>query len=230
MKLCHRIKQPAFTRLDLLILAALAVVAVVLLPLLARPNRRPPPAARITCSVQLKQIGLAYRQWAVDNNDKFPMQVSVTNGGAMERAEGGDICLNYLVMSNELNTPKLMFCPADERRIIATTFAQSLPPNSSSSAAPFTSNSISYVVDLDADETNPNAIVSGDDNFLVGGVKPKPGALLLWTNSPVAWTKDRHVNQGNIGLADGSVRGVNTPQFREALITTGLETNRLLMP
>ena len=148
----------------------------------------------------------------------------------MERTEGGDVYLNYLVMSNELNTPKLMCCPADNRRVRATTFAQALPPNSSASATPFASNNVSYFIGLDADETIPNAIVSGDDNFLVSGVKPKPGLLLLWTNSPVAWTKDRHVNQGNIGLADGSVMGVSSPKLRDALVNTGTATNRLAMP
>ena len=230
MKLHRPDARCGFTRMDLLILAALAAVAVVLLPLLARRNRARPPGNRIYCQNNLKQIGLAYRVWASDNNDKFPAQVSITNGGAMERTAGGDVYLSFLVMSNELNTPKLMLCPADDHRVWATTFAQSLPPNSNSIAVAFTSNNISYFVGMDADETNPNAVVSGDDNFLVGGAKPKPGVLLLWTNSPVAWTKDRHVNQGNVGLADGSVMGVSTPKLHEALINTPIATNRLAMP
>ena len=229
MVLNQQVVRLGFTRLDLLILAALAAVAVVLLPLLARPNRRP-PSARIACMGNLKQVGLAYRQWALDNNDKFPMHVSVTNGGAMERIADGDVLLNFLVMSNELNTPKLLHCPADDRRVWATTFAQSLPPNASPSAATFASNSISYFVGLDADETNPSSFVSGDDSFLINGLKPKPGVLLLWTNSPVAWTKDRHVSQGNVGLADGSVFGVSTPKLREVLVVTGMATNRLVFP
>jgi prepilin-type processing-associated H-X9-DG protein len=229
MKPKQRKEHSGFTRMDLLILVALAAVAAVLLPLLARPNRRP-PSTRIRCRNNLKQVDLAYRQWAIDNNDQFPMQVSITNGGAKEAVEGGGLYLNYLVMSNELNTPKLMFCPADSGRIRATTFAQLLPPYASTSAVAFASNNISYFVGLDADEAKPNAILVGDDNFLIGGAKPKPGVLLLWTNSPVAWTRDRHVNQGNIGLADGSVMGVSTPMLRKALINSGMATNRLAFP
>jgi len=38
----------------------------------------------ISCSNNLKQLGLAYQVWAGDNDGKFPMAVSVANGGALE--------------------------------------------------------------------------------------------------------------------------------------------------
>jgi hypothetical protein len=36
------------------------------------------------------------------------MQVSVTNGGTMELVNGGTVFEHFLVMSNELSTPKLL--------------------------------------------------------------------------------------------------------------------------
>jgi hypothetical protein len=39
---------------------------------------------KIRCVNDLKQVGIAFRLWEGDNNDKYPMAVSVTNGGAME--------------------------------------------------------------------------------------------------------------------------------------------------
>src|SRR5678816_496209 len=87
------------------------------------------------------------------------------------------------------------------------------------------SNNVSYFVGLDADERRPNTILTGDDNFTVGGVKPIPGILSLWTNSPVAWTRGRHVNQGNFAMADGSVLALTTPMLKKArLIQARLPT------
>jgi len=82
----------------------------------------------------------------------------------------------------------------------------------------------------DADEAPPHSIVSGDDNITVAGAKPNSGVLMLWTNGPVAWTKERHVNQGNLGLADGSVVGSSTAMLKKLLVNTGMETNRWGLP
>ena len=51
-------------------------------------------AQSIACVNNLKQIGLAARIWASNNGDVFPP--------------------NFLTMSNELSTPKILFCPADK--------------------------------------------------------------------------------------------------------------------
>ncbi|MFO1513269.1 MAG: hypothetical protein U1F83_10215 [Verrucomicrobiota bacterium] len=176
---------------------------------------------------------MAYRQWALDNNDKYPAAVSTANGGAKEWVETGAVYTSFLVMSNELNTPKILICPqeANPMRAIANTFSPAALANTGWQAIPFTNNNnLSYFVGLDADEAQPQQILSGDDNFLVDGVKPSAGVLLLRTNSVLAWTKERHVTYGNIGLADGSVQGFTTPLLNKALVNTGAPTNRLAMP
>ena len=58
----------------------------------------------------------------------------------------------------------------------------------------------------------------------------KSGLLQLSSNSPVNWTAARHVVQGNVALADGSVQGFIAPKLRSALGETGVATNRLLIP
>jgi prepilin-type processing-associated H-X9-DG protein len=231
MKMSDGIKWSGFTLIDLMmIIAALGVMASMILPRFAKARVH---CCRASCTNRLRQIGLAHRQWAIDNGDKYPAAVSTADGGAKEWVERGDAYASYLVMSNELNTPKILICPDDAtpNRVIATTFSQSVPSGSIYPAIPLTNNSsVSYFVGLDADETKPTIIVSGDDNFTVAATKPKQGVLMLWTNSPVAWTKERHVNQGNIGLADGSVMAINTLRFQETLVKTDLATNRLAMP
>jgi len=58
MKLKGSNAQLGYTRVDLLILAALAALAVVLLPLLMRPKRYP---AGMHCLNNLRQVGMAYQ-------------------------------------------------------------------------------------------------------------------------------------------------------------------------
>jgi prepilin-type processing-associated H-X9-DG protein len=72
--------------------------------------------------------------------------------------------------------------------------------------------------------------LTGDDNLTIRGVRAKRGTLSLSTNTPIAWTKDRHVNQGNVCLADGSVQGLNNQALTLAFQSTGVVTNRIAFP
>ena len=207
--------------MEVLVVIVVAVFLLVIFFLLPEPEAREKPE-RTQCVNNLTQIGVAYWVWADDNNDKYPMQVSVTNGGAMELANNGDCPAAFRVISNELktlNTPKILICPADTNRTVATSFRNGLK-----------NSNISYFVGLDADQTNSQMFLSGDDNFASVGVPAKSGLLELSTNVPVAWTAARHKFVGNIGLADGSVQKLTTDKLQQALRRTGIATNRLALP
>lgn len=203
---------------------------MVILPGLARSRHR---SSRVSCVNHLKQVGLAFRIWAGDNGDKYPVQISITNGGALEWAEQGSAYHVFLVMSNELSTPKILFCPEEDnpQRRPANTFDSTPVIGNPAPGIPFTAtNSLSYFVGLDAVETQPNTILSGDDHLQVGKIKPPPGLLLLATNTPVAWAKGRHKSSGNLSLADGSVYQVLSPGLQQIFTSTGFATNRLALP
>ncbi len=237
MKLGQRNAPSGFTLIDfIVIIVVMAILVAMLLPNGTGNKAKP---GQTTCTNNLKQIGVAFRQWALDHNEKLPTEVSVTNGGAMEVVMAGNVAAVFQVMSNELSTPVILFCPDDRRRKRAVTFSKAAAGRANQSNYFSNNSNVSYFVGLDASNTSPNMFLSGDDNWLVGGdarivaqkgVPVPSGILPLWTNTPIAWSEARHERKGNIGLADGSVLGLSGRKLAEALRHTGVATNRLAFP
>src|ERR1019366_831281 len=106
-------------------LLATVILCGMLLPALSQAKDK---AQRISCANNMKQIGLAFRVWAIDHDDKFPFNVSTNKGGTLELcmlgSDGFDrnAALHFQVMSNELSTPKILVCPADGKRQPALDF------------------------------------------------------------------------------------------------------------
>jgi hypothetical protein len=199
----------------LVIIGAVVLLVAVLLPALAAVKKK---TAKINCFSNLKQVSIAFRLWEEDNGDQYPMQVVLTNSETMKLVINGNAYLLWQTMSNELSTPKILHCPNDEQRTNALSFSQG-----------FSDANISYFFNLDAAETYPQMIMTGDDNLAVDGVPVKPGILNLWPNTTVAWTKKRHQDCGNIGMADGSAMQVTSAGLNLAIAasTNGVPTNAI---
>ena len=212
---CSNQSRCAFTLLEVVaVIFVLVIMVAMFLPALARPKS----GRHTSCATNLKQIGLSYRLWEGDNGDKFPMNVSVTNGGTMGLATGKNAWINFLVMSNQLSTPRILHCPADT------------DGSATNSWSGLNNQNISYFVGLDVSESEPQTILSGDDNFEINGAPVKSGLLELSTNTPIAWSATRHKFSGNILLADGSVQQCSNSGLTNLLRQTGLATNRLAIP
>jgi prepilin-type N-terminal cleavage/methylation domain-containing protein len=173
--------KPAFTLIELLVvIAIIAILAAMLLPALAAAKKK---AQKISCTSGLKQIATAMKVWEGDNRDKFPMGLSTASGGSQEYdmylkngvpTWGGIInCsgMAFVVMSNELSTAKILYCPADSIRdtystnwsyaslfnSAGTLTPPSLPPNATR---------ISYFINGDAfNDADPQMILAGDCNI-----------------------------------------------------------------
>jgi len=209
----------------LVVLAVLVGLGALLIPRLKRARAT---GDRIQCNNNLKQIGLAYRVWEGDNNDKFPMAVSQTNGGTMELITGPNAWRHYQVMSNELSTPWVLTCPAEtnQNHLLATTFDT---PDLKNKVQFLSNSNLSFFVGVDANDTNPQLILAGDRN-ITNGMPVKNGVLNLTTNTPAGWTEEMHNGVGNIALSDGSVQQLSTLNLRDSVANTGVATNRLQMP
>ena len=135
------------------LLVTLVILPAMLLPALSRAKAK---AQRINCSNNMKQIGLSFRTWAIDNEDSFPFNVSTNKGGTLElclpASDGfdGNAAFHFQVMSNELSTPKILVCPADGKKQAALKFESLQPGN------------VSYQVcsGTNVTELNPNQVLA----------------------------------------------------------------------
>jgi len=204
----------AFTIIELVAIVAL-LVALFVLVFVSEPRSRRQVRER-ECVNNLKQVGLAFRQWSSGGGDKYPIQTPTSIGGSQESATNGAIYFTFVVMSNELNTPKILICPSDTRRP-ATDFSPA-----------FTNSNLSYFVGVTADEALPTMMLSGDRN-LTNGPLSANRLLLLTTNSAPGWDQQIHKLRGNVTLSDGSVQVTSTPLLRR-LVTNSEADNLLAFP
>jgi type II secretory pathway pseudopilin PulG len=223
----------AFTLKELVIVIVLVLMLGLTVTYFAvKLDRSAKKSARIKCAGNLKQIGLGFRVFANDNDDKFPFLV--TNSLAFGNVT--QAWLHFQAMSNEMGSAKILVCPSDRGRWskMMSDFGMGATANATSLST-MSNHAVSFTVGLEADETQPNAILSSDQHLATNRFNLDGRLFLAHTNGPAAsWTLAQHEGAGNYALSDGSVQqGTSSTlasQFAQGLSGTGLATNRLLLP
>ena len=183
----------------MVVIAIIALLAGLYLPALHKAKAK---GNQIRCLSNLRQLGLAFRMFADDNNSQYPMQVARAAGGTKEFVEQGETWQHFLLLSNYLSTPKLLVCPADRQAVI-TNWTQ------------MTNTSISYFVGVDAKYGNSTHFLSGDRNI---AISTDDDGKVVWLNKgeQVSWTQELHNGSGNILFADNHIEMLNNKELRLA--------------
>ena len=233
----------AFTLVELMVvMAVVAILAASLLPAMAGSRSG---ALRLICNNNLKQVGVAFRTWSLSHNGSMPMAVAYSRGGdsddvgfrvlATTQKGSRGVSMMFLCMSNELSTPKILYCPAESEtsvRQTATTFSGVGGPGT----VPFTNDlNVSYFIGIDARESYPRMLLTGDHNLGGNGNPPTTSYLAapstgtpfvylgtnFWAPGGPAWLNTMHAQRGNVLMADGSVEFFSRSGLQDALRNSG---------
>ena len=188
------------------LLEALCVLSVIfmmlgmLLPALGRSPRKSPA---IRCLNNLKNIGLAFRIYATDHQDRFPMASAFTNGAVNEARVRP--CHNYYrALSNELSDRRLMICPGSKKKPAA-------------SFSTLEGANLTYFAGLVENPDDPALILAGDTHLLIRGVPARAGVVNLTGALNVEWDPKYkiHAGYGYFVRADGSAQSLTAPRLRD---------------
>lgn len=206
-------KSKGITVIELLVV--LCVIAIIGFVVMISFQKMKPHTAAIPCQSRLKEIGAAFRMYALDNNMVFPMRISYTNGGSYEYASDQYSCYQHFkTISEYLSTSARLICPKDVR--VASTKWQGV-----------SNINISYYIGIDAKPNTPGSILSGDRN-----IATNTNSIMIPVNNKVEWQASvgMHGNAGNVLYADAHVEMIGSAKITNTFYNTINKTNRYILP
>jgi hypothetical protein len=152
----------------------------------------------------------------------------------------------FMVMSNELSTPKVIYCPSDNIHTAGNGYATNFNDVlgvAVGAALGATATKISYFINAGASDNDPQGIISGDCNIGTTGATSASAAAayrfgasaagntatacnagvslgsVAYNGSPWwSWTaNDMHQKSGNLLIADGSAQSASISGLHQYL-------------
>ncbi len=200
------------------VFVVIGCILLLLLLFLGGFRRTSEKSRRNPCVTNLKNIGLGFRIFASDHQDRFPMQVSTNEGGSLEFvSQPFSAAKHFQTISNELSNPRLLVCPKDTSRKPAPAFTA------------LNGSTLSYFVGVDALESEPNMLLAGD-RHITNGLRPNAGLLVLRTKFLTGWDNTIHRGFGNVAFTDGSVQQFASSGMNVVIRENPRATNRIAIP
>ncbi len=204
---CHDSRLSALTRLEVIVTVAalLTVVLVGLAAALTGYSRSLDKSRRSYCVNNLKNIGLAFRIFAKDQEVVLPWNLADNEGGTKNHATSpAAIWRHWAAISNEISHPKLFICPSDRERRSANSWSE------------FTNNRfVSYALGFSATEESAQSILAADRNIRLDGAVLTNVILSFPSNVVVTFDQRLHNEAGNLLLGDGSVQRIPSRNLSE---------------
>ena len=218
----------AFTCIELLAcLAACALLVAIIAPSLAVSRSR---SDRVACMSNLRQIGNALRQFALDH-DGNPAWTQVTSPDGNYNEPGKhELWFQYWWLRDLLGTPKILMDPGDTRASARVATEWGLIPGVGLQS--LKNRAVAYPLGMgrfrDSDYEYmdvPRMIIALDRNFIYDSYGGNCGSGLTTcvevAPETTGWSNDVHgVGAGNVAFADGSVETLAAEQLREAVRKT----------
>lgn len=203
-----------FTRTEVLVVVLVLILFTCLAGVFVDSGRR--VRHHLTCSQNLKQIGLAVPDFARDHGDRVAWQISTNDGGSLEYGlSGAQTFRHFQVQSHYIIAWIVLLCPQDNRDAAANWRSLS-------------NANVSYFVGLDSNPKLPRSIMAGDRNITAAS-----GTILQWNPSaPPSWVKSvgLHGDKGHVVFGDGHVEELDSTGLSNALQRAGMSTNRFAVP
>jgi prepilin-type processing-associated H-X9-DG protein len=202
--------QKGFTRVELIACAgALMLLLTVIAPTLATSGSR---ADRVACFNNLRHLGNALRQYALENNDSPPWSRWAPTGNYNEVGKH-ELWFQYWWLRDGIGSPHYLMDPGETRA--GARIATNWELDGDSGVQTLKNRAVSYVLGLDSATFLPRTIVVADRHIRDGGYGScssgiSTAAQLPTLNPFVRWTTEVHGEFGNVALADGSVESVDS--------------------
>jgi prepilin-type processing-associated H-X9-DG protein len=214
--------SPAFTRLELLAcVAACALVLAIITPALANSRSR---SDRVACFSNLRQIGTAFRQFAIEH-DGNPAWTALAGADGNYGGPGKFLLwFQYWWLRDLLGTPKILMDPAETRSNARVATEWGLVPESGLQS--LKNRAVAYGLGRGYYEGYefkytelPQTIIALDRNFVHSGFAYSGSFIGTVEVGPAStgWRDEIHGEVGNVAFADGSVDSLTTEKLQQAV-------------